>query len=112
MGTCQTIPSTQKFACDYGISKSPLMVKCIAFQDAFGSPIYFRSNERCRYWDQKALAVESPITLMNYDYALLELNYVKHFGKRHLMVLDEAHNLEDKLMQRLEVNLYNRRLEA
>lgn len=110
-GTCQTIPSTQKFACDYGISKSPFDGEMHAFQDAFGSPIYFRSNERCRYWNQKALAVESPITLMNYDYALLELNYVKHFGKRHLMVLDEAHNLEDKLMQRLEVNLYNRRLE-
>jgi Rad3-related DNA helicase len=27
------------------------------------------------------------------------------------MVLDEAHNLENKLMQRLEVNLYNRRLQ-
>jgi hypothetical protein len=75
-GTCQTIPSTQKFACDYGISKSPFDGQMHAFQDAFGSPIYFRSNERCRYWDQKAVAVESPITLMNYDYALLELNYV------------------------------------
>jgi Rad3-related DNA helicase len=110
-GTCQTIPSTQKFVCDYGISKSPFDGEMRAFQDAFGTPIYFRSNERCRYWDQKAVAVESPITLMNYDYALLELNYVKHFGKRHLMVLDEAHNIENKLMQRLEVNLYNRRLE-
>ncbi|MDI9434640.1 MAG: ATP-dependent DNA helicase [Euryarchaeota archaeon] len=110
-GTCQTIPSTQKFACDYGISKSPFDGEMRAFQDAFGTPIYFRSNDRCSYWDQKAVAVESPITLMNYDYALLELNYVKHFGKRHLMVLDEAHNIEDKLMQRLEVNLYNRRLE-
>ncbi|MCC7550549.1 MAG: DEAD/DEAH box helicase family protein, partial [Methanobacterium sp.] len=110
-GTCQTTPSTQKFVCDYGISKSQFDGEMHAFQDAFGSPIYFRSNDRCRYWDQKAQAVESTITLMNYDYALLELNYVKHFGKRHLMVLDEAHNLENKLMQRLEVNLYNRRLQ-
>jgi ATP-dependent DNA helicase DinG len=111
MGTCQTIPSTQKFSCDYGISKSPFDGEMHAFQDAFGSPIYFRSNNRCRYWDQKAHAVESSITLMNYDYALLELNYVKHFGKRNFMVLDEAHNLEDKLMRRLEVNLYNRSLQ-
>ncbi len=111
MGTCQTIPSTQKFSCDYGISKSPFDGEMHAFQDAFGSPLYFRSNDRCRYWDQKAQAVESSITLMNYDYALLELNYVKHFGKRNFMVLDEAHNLEDKLMRRLEVNLYNRRLQ-
>lgn len=110
-GTCQTIPSSQKFACDYGISKSPFDGSETAFQDAFGGPIYFRSNDRCHYWMQKARAVKSPITLMNYDYALLELNYVKHFGPRSLMVLDEAHNLEDKLMRRLEVNLYNRRLE-
>ncbi len=111
MGTCQTVPSTQKFACDYGIGKSAFDGEMHAFQDAFGSPIYFRSNDRCRYWDQKAQAVESSITLMNYDYALLELNYVKHFGKRNFMVLDEAHNLEDKLMRRLEVNLYNRSLQ-
>ena len=110
-GTCQTVPSSQKFACDYGISKSPFDGGGHAFQDAFGAPIYFRSADRCQYWDQKAHAIQSPITLMNYDYALLELNYVKHFGRRNLMVLDEAHNLEDKLMRRLEVNLYNRRLD-
>jgi ATP-dependent DNA helicase DinG len=111
LGTCQTVPSSQKFACDYGISKSPFEGGGHAFQDAFGAPIYFRSADRCQYWDQKAHAIQSPITLMNYDYALLELNYVKHFGRRSLMVLDEAHNLEDKLMRRLEVNLYNRRLD-
>jgi Rad3-related DNA helicase len=48
---------------------------------------------------------------MNYDYALLELNYVRHFPKRNFMVLDEAHNIEDKLMRRLEVNLLNQSLE-
>jgi ATP-dependent DNA helicase DinG len=110
-GTCQTVPSSQKFACDYGISKSPFDGGGLAFQDGFGAPIYFRSVDRCQYWDQKAYAIQSPITLMNYDYALLELNYVKHFGRRSFMVLDEAHNLEDKLMRRLEVNLYNRRLD-
>ena len=59
----------------------------------------------------KANAVNSPITLMNYDYAILELNYVKHFGQRSLLILDEAHNIENKLMRILELNLYNKRLE-
>lgn len=111
MGTCQTTPSSQKFACPYGISKSAFAGASIAFRDAYGNPLYFRSTSKCQYWDQKATAANSSITLMNYDYALLELNYVKHFGKRKLMILDEAHNLEDKLMKRLEVNLYNRALE-
>lgn len=111
IGTCQTTPRTQKFVCEYGISKSPCESGFFAFQDAFGTNIYFRSEENCNYWKQKAKAINSPITLMNYDYALLELNYVKHFSKRKLMVLDEAHNIEDKLMHRLEVNIYNKRLE-
>lgn len=110
-GTCQTTPNSEKFVCNYGISKSPFDGGYFAFKDANGTPIYYRSTKHCNYWYQKALAVQSPITLMNYDYALLELNYVKHFGKRRLMVLDEAHNIEDKLMHRMEVNLYNRRLE-
>lgn len=110
MGTCQTTPSSQEFSCDYGVTKSPFEGG-YAFQDAFGAPIYFRSQDHCPYWEQKAESAESSITLMNYDYALLELNYVKHFGKRQLMVLDEAHNLEDKLMRRLEVNLSRQRLE-
>ncbi|MGO9388280.1 MAG: helicase C-terminal domain-containing protein [Methanobacterium sp.] len=111
MGTCQTTPSGQKFVCDFGISKSPFDGGSFAFEDAFDAPIYFRSQDHCNYWRQKAKAVASPITLMNYDYALLELNYVKHFGKRRLMILDEAHNIENKLMQRLEVNIYNKRIE-
>lgn len=110
-GTCQTTPRTQKFVCEYGISKSPFDGGQFAFEDAYGANIYFRSGEHCQYWKQKADAVRSPVTLMNYDYALLELNYVKHFGKRRLMVLDEAHNIEDKLMHRLEVNIHNKRLE-
>ncbi len=110
-GTCQTVPSSQNFVCDFGITKSPFEEGMFAFNDAHGTPIYFRSNERCNYWNQKARAVESDITLMNYDYALLELAYVQHFGKRHLMILDEAHNIEDKLMRRMELNLSNKRLE-
>ena len=48
---------------------------------------------------------------MNYDYGILELNYVKHFGTRSLLILDEAHNIENKLMKTMEVNLFNHRLE-
>lgn len=110
-GLCQTIPRSRKFICEFGITKSKESGFIHAFEDDLGNSYYFRSDDRCNYWLQKADAISSPITLMNYDYALLELNYVKHFGKRHLMVLDEAHNLENKLMQRLEVNLSARRLE-
>ncbi|MDR3222702.1 MAG: ATP-dependent DNA helicase [Methanobrevibacter sp.] len=111
IGTCKTTPSSKKFFCQYGISKNPTLDSNKAFEDSFGGGIFFNSNNHCHYWNQKANAINSPITLINYDYAVLELNYVKHFGKRDLLILDEAHNIEDKLMRILELNLYNKRLE-
>ena len=111
MGACKTAPKSSKFFCPYGISKNPTLTGELAFQDSFGSDVFFQTTDHCKYWQQKANAINSPITLMNYDYAILELNYVKHFGKRSLLILDEAHNIEDKLMKTMEINLYNRQLE-
>lgn len=110
-GVCQTAPRSQKFSCEFGITKKEADQTHFAFEDAGGFPYYFKSLDKCNYWEQKSNAVNSDITLMNYDYALLELNYVRHFEKRNLIVFDEAHNIEDKLMRRMEVNLLNQRLE-
>ncbi len=111
MGDCKTAPTNSKFFCPYGIAKNPTLSGSEAFEDSHGSSLYFQSENHCYYWQQKANAINSPITLMNYDYALLELNYVKHFGTRSLLILDEAHNIENKLMRNMELNLYNKRLE-
>ncbi|WP_414469950.1 helicase C-terminal domain-containing protein [Methanobacterium sp. ACI-7] len=110
-GVCQTTPQSHKFSCEFGITKQDMNQTFFAFEDGAGAPYFFKSPDRCNYWEQKADAVNSDITLMNYDYGLLELNYVRHFAKRNLMVLDEAHNIENKLMNRMEVNLLNQRLE-
>lgn len=111
IGTCKTTPTSSKFFCQYGVAKNPTLDGNAAFQDAFGGEIFYNSPDHCHYWHQKSNSINSPITLMNYDYAILELNYVKHFPPRSLLILDEAHNIEDKLMRTMEVNLYNRRLE-
>lgn len=111
MGTCKTTPSSNNFTCRYGISKNPTLDSEIAFEDSFGGSVFYQSEYICNYWKQKANAINSPITLMNYDYAILELNYVKHFSKRSLLILDEAHNIENKLMRTMEVNLSKQRLE-
>lgn len=111
MGDCKTAPTNSKFFCPYGVAKNPTLSGTEAFEDSQGASIYYQSENHCYYWQQKANAINSPITLMNYDYALLELNYVKHFGTRSLLILDEAHNIENKLMRNMELNLYNQRLE-
>lgn len=110
-GVCQTTPRSKKFSCEFGVSKKEVNHAFFAFEDSGGFPYFFKSPDKCNYWEQKADAIMSEITLLNYDYALLELNYVGHFAKRSLMVLDEAHNIENKLMNRMEVNLLNQRLE-
>jgi Rad3-related DNA helicase len=110
-GVCQTTPKSQKFSCEFGVTKKEANETFFAFNDSGEFPYFFKSLDKCNYWEQKANAVNSEITLMNYDYALLELNYVKHFAKRNFMVLDEAHNIENKLMKQMEVSLLNRRLE-
>ena len=111
MGGCKTAPTSSKFFCPYGVSKNPTLDAEFAFEDSSGGSIFYQSNDHCHYWAQKANSVNSPITLMNYDYAIVELNYVKHFPKRSLLILDEAHNIENKLMSTMEVTLYNRSLE-
>lgn len=111
MGTCKTTPTSSKFFCPFGVAKNPTLDATLAFDAYHGGSVFFQSVDHCHYWQQKANAINSPITIMNYDYALAELNYVKHFGTRSLLILDEAHNIENKLMNTMEVNLYNRRLE-
>ena len=111
IGACKTTPNSKKFFCPYGVAKNPSLDAELAFEDSFGGTVFYQSGNHCHYWNQKANAVNSPITLMNYDYAIVELNYVKHFGTRSLLILDEAHNIENKLMSTMEVNLYNRVLE-
>lgn len=110
IGTCKSTPRSAKFICPYGVGANPTLDAELAF-DAYGGSIFYQSQEHCHYWEQKANAINSPITIMNYDYALAELNYVRHFRKRSLLILDEAHNIESKLMGSLEVNLFNYKLE-
>lgn len=110
IGTCKSTPRSANFICQYGIGANPTLDSELAF-DTYGGSLFYQSSDHCHYWEQKANAINSPITIMNYDYALAELNYVKHFKKRSLLILDEAHNIENKLMGSLEVNLYNYKLE-
>jgi Rad3-related DNA helicase len=111
MGTCKTTPTSSNFFCSYGVAKNPTLDAELAFEDSYGGTVFYQSSNHCHYWNQKANAINSPITLMNYDYAIVELNYVKHFAPRSLLILDEAHNIENKLMATMEVTLYNRTLE-
>ena len=113
-GTCQTIRHGEEFGCPFGIKIEKSDQKDLEKDDNtdfYQTPFTFKSGEKCPYWNQKAIAIQEPVSLLNYDYAYLELNYVQHFQKRNLMILDEAHNIENKIMNKLELNIYNKQLQ-
>lgn len=113
-GTCQTIRHGEEFGCPFGIKIEKSNQKDLEKDDNtdfYQTPFTFKSAEKCPYWNQKAIAIQEPVSLLNYDYAYLELNYVQHFQKRNLMILDEAHNIENKIMNKLELNIHNRQLQ-
>ena len=57
----------------------------------------------CQYWAQKTNAMYSDVCILNYDVLLSD--FPGHYGKRDLMVCDEAHNLDTKIMNRVSISL-------
>lgn len=60
------------------------------------------TSNMCPYWRQKVEGILSPITMLNYNYAISDYRFVNHFPFRKLMICDEAHNIEGLLMSELE----------
>ena len=89
-GACQE-DTTDNYHCKYGMmGKDP------------------RNNGGCYYWKQKGDAIKSDVAIMNYD--LLLSDYPNHYKYRDIMVLDEAHNIDNKVMQRVGLTLNKQRL--
>lgn len=106
-GICQVRSGDYK--CAYGVTNSETKEDYIAFKDSHGKIWSYRTSAPCKYWDQKSTAINSNITLMNYASFFPEINYLPHFSDRFLNVFDEAHNLEDQIMQQMSINLSNER---
>lgn len=62
---------------------------------------YYTSG-MCEYWKQKIDGIMSPITMLNYNYAISDARFVNHFPLRSLGVFDEGHNIEQIIMNELE----------
>ena len=106
-GLCQVRSADYK--CAYGVTNSDIKEDFIAFTDSHGKIWSYRTSAPCSYWDQKSTAINSNITLMNYASFFPEINYLPHFSDRVLNVFDEAHNLDDQIMQQMSINLSNQR---
>lgn len=88
-------------SCDYNLTSSnPLEKLESACQDNF-----WKSDTHCPYWVQKVEGLNSKVTIANYDFGLYDFNLSHYFKKRKLLILDEAHNLENKIMSFISLDL-------
>ena len=58
----------------------------------------------CPYWKQLQKCADNPVTLFNFD-SFLHQTRLGRFGQRKLMLIDEAHNVESKLMSFVSMEL-------
>jgi len=95
------IKGRQNYKCHYSPRRGVHVGKCVTE----GYPC----NERldvCPYWMQKHLALQAPSVLMSLAYLILEgttEGSETYLGTRNLLVLDEAHNLEEQCLNHVSL---------
>lgn len=107
-GACKNKTILQDWYCPHGITNN----------DPFSRTQIYETTEQgneipvgfCRYWEQKRNAIKSDKVVLNYNKAILEHNYVPHFSQRKIIIFDEAHNIEKKIMEHLGIKLSNKSL--
>jgi len=62
------------------------------------------ADHLCPYWKQLQKCNDNPITLYNFSSFLFQRR-IGRFGKRELMIVDEAHNIESQLMSYVTMEL-------
>jgi len=62
-------------------------------------------KDKCEYFQAIHNAVESKFTLMNFSAGLCFMNYTDKFGPRPVLIIDEAHALEDQLTSFIEFSV-------
>ncbi|KZX16695.1 helicase C-terminal domain-containing protein [Methanobrevibacter curvatus] len=92
----------KSLTCEHGLITIYDEDRAENYQRAYGNN-FWRGDSPCHYLKQKTHAISSDIVIMNYAYALYMFNYSSGFEKRELMILDEAHNIEDQIMKFVEV---------
>lgn len=87
-GDCQRAKRNDEFECIYGTVDG-----------------YPPINGGCFYWKNKGECMLSDVALINYNVLLSDNQFVNHYSKRDLMICDEAHNIENKIMDEVCIDL-------
>lgn len=92
-----------------GSSKCKFCVPSIQKQDDYPLPPHLKYSY-CPYYEKYFTAANSPIASMNFDNFILHLNYGRSFSRRKMLIIDEAHNTEEKLLNFLETTISSKHI--
>lgn len=59
----------------------------------------------CVYKKKRKAFIEEDLSITNFSFFLTEKNYSKKFPNKKVLVIDEAHNLENELSRFIEINI-------
>ncbi len=98
------IKGRRNYPCYYEPQRSVHMGRCVTEDYACKERF-----EVCPYWVQKARAIKAPSVLLSFAYLVAEGQTEGHsesyLGTRALLVLDEAHNIEEECLNHVSVNV-------
>jgi Rad3-related DNA helicase len=98
------IKGRRNYPCYYEPQRSVHMGRCVTEDYACKERF-----EVCPYWAQKARAIKAPSVLLSFAYLVAEGQTEGHsenyLGTRTLLILDEAHNIEEECLNHVSVNV-------
>jgi len=98
------IKGRRNYPCHYHPQRNAHVGRCVTEDYACKERF-----EVCPYWKQKAKAMETPSVLLSFAYLVAEGQTEGHsesyLGTRSLLVLDEAHNIEEECLNHVSVNV-------
>jgi len=98
------IKGRRNYTCHHNPHRNAHVGRCVT--DDYSCKERF---EVCPYWKQKARAIEAPSVLLSFAYLAAEGQTEGHsesyLGKRSLLVLDEAHNIEEECLNHVSVSV-------
>ena len=101
----KSIASSANYPCRYHKGNSCGESKQLLRTAERSSKFFKVCTMNCNYNQAKDAFINSPESVVNFPYLLTEATYSGKLKPRHLLVLDEAHNIESELSRFIEVSV-------
>lgn len=92
-----TCSHNKKINCSEGLRALKTMPK--------NDPMFIKCTRNCAYKNAKETFLKGKFGITNFSYFLAETNYAGKLEPRQLLVIDEAHNIEDELSRFVEISI-------